>query len=216
MPEVGIGFFPDVGATWFLPRLPHHLGTYLALTGERMKPADALAAGIATHYVPSVRLPALLEKLTRDGPVHGQLIAFAAPLGLGVLSPHLGPIDRLFSGETVEHILAALDAEAVAGGEAAGFAGATAAVIRGKSPTSLKIALAQMRRGRNWSFSECMTTEFRIVSRIVYGHDFYEGVRAVIIDKDNAPRWKPATLAEVSTEEVERHFAPLEHELDLP
>ena len=216
MPEVGIGFFPDVGATWFLPRLPYHLGTYLALTGERVNPADALAAGIATHHVPSSRLPDLLEKLTHDGSVQAQITAFAAPLGLGPLSPHLGPIDRLFSADTVERILAALDAEAVAGGEAAGFAGATAAAIRGKSPTSLKIALAQMRRGRNWSFFECMTAEFRIVSRIVYGHDFYEGVRAVIIDKDNAPRWKPATLAEVTAAEVERHFAPLAHELDLP
>ena len=88
------------------------------------------------------------------------------------------------------------------------FARATAASIRGKSPISLKIALAQLRRGRDLDFAECMRTEFRIVSRVVRGHDFYEGIRAVIIDKDQAPRWRPAALADVSDAEVERHFAP--------
>ena len=96
------------------------------------------------------------------------------------------------------------------------WAAATAATIRTKSPTSLKLALAQVRRGRDWSFEDCMRCEMRIVSRIVYGHDFYEGVRAVIVDKDNAPRWQPATLADVTDAEVERHFAPLDNELDLP
>ena len=89
-------------------------------------------------------------------------------------------------------------------------------MIRTKSPTSLKIALAQMRRGSALDFAECMRTEFRIVSRVVRGHDFYEGIRAVIIDKDQAPRWQPSTLAAVSAAEVERHFAPLASELELP
>ena len=100
-------------------------------------------------------------------------------------------IDRLFAGDRVEDILRRLDAEEGADRE---WAAATAATIRTKSPLSLKIALAQVRRGKDWSFEDCMLCEFRIVSRIVYGHDFYEGVRAVIVDKDNAPRWKPATL----------------------
>jgi len=91
-----------------------------------------------------------------------------------------------------------------------------AATIRAKAPLSLKIALAQMQRGRAWSFDECMRAEFRIVSRIVEGEDFYEGVRAVIVDKDNAPRWRPATFAEATVGAVERHFAPLARELDLP
>jgi enoyl-CoA hydratase len=90
-----------------------------------------------------------------------------------------------------------------------------AAAVRAKSPTSLRIALEQMRRGNNWTFEECMQAEFRIVSRVLYGHDFYEGVRAVIVDKDNAPRWKPATLAEVSDETVGAFFAPLDEELSL-
>jgi enoyl-CoA hydratase len=97
------------------------------------------------------------------------------------------------------------------------WAATTAAAVRTKSPTSLKLALAQVRRGREWTFAQCMQAEMRIVSRIVHGHDFYEGVRAVIVDKDNAPRWQPAALAEVSDAEVENHFAPLgDQELMLP
>jgi enoyl-CoA hydratase/carnithine racemase len=115
----------------------------------------------------------------------------------------------------VEGIFAGLNAEAADGADAA-FAGATAALIRAKSPLSVKIALAQLRGGRELDFDECMRTEFRIVSRIVHGYDFYEGIRAVIIDKDQAPRWRPASLAEVSAAELERHFAPLDRELDLP
>ena len=120
-----------------------------------------------------------------------------------------GAIGQLFAEASVEDILTALDVAAD------DWSKATAATIRTKSPLSLKIALAQVRRGGDWSFEQCMRTEFRIVSRIVYGHDFYEGVRAVIVDKDNAPRWRPATLAEVLDTEVERHFAPLDDELRL-
>ena len=116
----------------------------------------------------------------------------------------------------MEDILAALDAEAGRTGPDAAFAFATAALMRTKSPTSLKIALAQMRRGATLDFFECMRTEFRIVSRVVRGHDFYEGTRAVIIDKDQAPHWQPSTLVAVSAAEIERHFAPLASELELP
>src|SRR5262249_1711295 len=118
------------------------------------------------------------------------------------------------AANSLEEILAALDA---AEGPHAEWAGKTAAAIRTKSPTSLKVALAQVRRGADWSFSECMRAEFRIVSRIVYGHDFYEGVRATIIDKDHAPRWRPADFAGVTERAVEEHFTPLEEEeLALP
>jgi enoyl-CoA hydratase/carnithine racemase len=130
------------------------------------------------------------------------------------LHPRQAAIDRLFKGNRVEDILAALDAKGSADGT--GFAAATAALIRTKSPTSLKLALAQMRRGPTLDFAECMRTEFRIVSRVVRGHDLYEGIRAVIVDKDQAPRWQPPTLAAVSAAEVERHFAPLADELELP
>jgi enoyl-CoA hydratase len=216
MPEVGIGFFPDVGATWFLPRLPGALGTHCALTGERMKNADAVAAGIATHYVPSFRFPELTEALTDTAPVDAVVNDFADKLGIGPLAVYRPAIDRLFAGDRIEEIIAALEEEAISGSHDAGFAGAAVSTIRGKSPASLKIALRQLRAGREWSFTDCMRCEFRIVSRIIFGHDFYEGVRAVIIDKDNAPRWKPERVAQVSDEDVERHFAPLETELELP
>jgi enoyl-CoA hydratase len=216
MPEVGIGFFPDIGATWFLPRLPGELGSYCALTGERLNVADGVAAGVATHRVASAKFPELVEALCSAVSVDALLGAFAEPTGEGPVRARRIAIDRLFQDDRVEDILGRLDAEAAADGTDAGFARATAALIRTKSPTSLKIVLAQMRRGSSLDFIECMRTEFRIVSRVMRGHDFYEGIRAVIVDKDQAPRWQPPTLDAVSAAEVERHFAPLESELDLP
>jgi enoyl-CoA hydratase len=209
MPEVGIGFFPDVGATWFLPRLPGELGAYCGLTGERFNSADACAAGIATHRIASTRFPALLDGLTGTVSVDALLSAFAEPAGEGPVVARRAAIDRLFAGNSVEGILAALDREAASGSADAEWAKKTAATMRTKSPLSLKLALAQVRRGKTYDFETCMRAEFRIVSRVIHGSDFYEGVRAVIVDKDNAPRWRPATLAEVSEAEVERHFAPL-------
>jgi enoyl-CoA hydratase len=212
MPEVGIGFIPDVGATWFLPRLPGELGLYCALTGERLGPADAVAAGAATHRVSSGRFSDLLAGLCGTVPVDALLGAFAEPAGEGPLSARAPVIDRLFTGDSVEGILTALDAEATGQGPEAGFARTTAALIRLKSPTSLKITLAQLRRGRNLDFAECMRTEFRIVSRLLLGHDLYEGIRSVIIDKDQAPHWQPSSLEAVSAAEVERHFEPQDDE----
>jgi enoyl-CoA hydratase len=209
MPEVGIGFFPDVGATWFLPRLPGELGAYCALTAERLRADDAVASGVATHRVRSDRFADLLDALGGNVPVDAVLAAFAEPAPEGAVTKMRGTIDRHFAGDNVEDIVARLDA-----GEAG--APAMAATIRSKAPLSLKIALAQVRRGAHWSFDDCMRAEFRIVSRIVRGVDFYEGVRAVIVDKDNAPRWRPASLAEVTDAEVQHHFAPLDRELELP
>ncbi len=216
MPEVSIGFFPDVGATWFLPRMPGEIGTYCALTGERFGIADGVGAGIATHRIPSAQFPALLEGLSGTVPVDAVLSAFSEPAGDGPILSRRAAIDRLFTGDHVEDILYVLDREAGSVSADAEWAGKTAATIRAKSPLSLKLALAQVRRGASWDFETCMRAEFRIVSRIIHGHDFYEGVRSVIVDKDNKPQWQPATLAEVSDAEVERHFAPLSRELKLP
>jgi enoyl-CoA hydratase len=211
MPEVGIGFFPDVGGTWVLPRMPHEIGTWCALTGDRLKTADAVAAGIATHHVKSERFADLTEALCGNLSVDATLAAFAEAASEGPVMARRGATERLFAAGAVEDILAALD------GAGDDWAQATAATIRTKSPTSLKLALAQVRRGKDWSFEECMQAEMRIVSRIVHGHDFYEGVRAVIVDKDNAPRWQPASLAEVSGARVAQHFATLgADELRLP
>jgi enoyl-CoA hydratase len=216
MPEVGIGFFPDVGATWFLPRLPGELGTYCGLTGERLDADDGTHVGLASQRVASVRFPDLIEALCGNVSVDAQLAAFAEPVGEGTLVPRQGAIDRLFAADRVEDILAALDAETAQNGPDAAFAAKTAATIRQKSPLCLKLALALLRRGRNLDFDECMRTEFRVVSRVALGHDFYEGIRSVIIDKDQAPRWQPPTLDAVKDTEVERHFAAVDDELPLP
>jgi enoyl-CoA hydratase len=217
MPEVGIGFFPDIGATWFLPRMPGELGAYCALTGERFGAADAVGAGLATHRISSASFPALLDGLGGTVSVDAVLAAFAEPAGEGPILARGAAIDRLFAGDRVEDILAALDREAASNSADAAWAAKTAATMRTKSPLSLKLALAQVRRGGTYDFATCMRAEFRIVSRIVEEHDFYEGVRAVIVDKDNAPRWQPASLSEVSDAEIELHFAPLgERELALP
>ena len=203
MPEVGIGFFPDVGATHALPRLPGKTGAFIALTGERVRMADALALGLATHAVRSAAFPELREALTAGEPVEETLARLSHDPGPTPLAAERETIDRCFAGESVTAILASLDSDA------SDFGRKTAATIRAKSPTSLVVALEQMRRGRDLSFENAMRTEFRIVSRIIEGHDFYEGVRAAIIDKDGAPRWRPARLDEVDPGEIERHFEAL-------
>lgn len=216
MPEVGIGFFPDIGATWFLPRLPGLVGTYCALTAERLNAADGVAAGIATHRVASDRLADLADALAAADPVDAVLDAFSQPEQGGPVLAQRGALDCLFRQESVEDVLAALHAAAAGQGPDAALAAAAASAIRAKSPTSLKIALAQMRRGPAMDFAECMRTEFRIVSRVMREHDFYEGVRAAIIDKDQAPRWQPSALEAVTADVVERYFEPLPCGLELP
>jgi enoyl-CoA hydratase len=216
MPEVGIGFFPDVGGTYVLPRLAGEIGTYAALTGERLKAADGVLSGAATHQVKSARFGDLLKALTGSDPVNAVLADFMERPGAGEVMPRRRTIDKVFSQGSVEAILSALEREAGKGSDQSEWAAATAGNIRTRSPTSLKLALAQMRFGAFHSFEACMACEFRIVSRIVYGHDMYEGVRAVIIDKDNNPRWAPAQLAEVSDAAIEDHFRKLpEGELAL-
>jgi enoyl-CoA hydratase len=214
MPEVGIGFFPDVGGTWMLPRLKGKIGTFCALSGERLRAADALFAGVCTHHVSAARFGDLTEALCGNVSVDATLAAFAEPAPASEIAAKAGLIDRLFAGNEIEDILAALDHEAAGGADAA-WAGKIATLMRAKSPTSLRIALEQMKRGAGWTFEECMKAEYRIVSRVLYQDDFYEGVRAVIVDKDNAPRWNPATLAGVRPQAIEALFAPLPKELAL-
>jgi enoyl-CoA hydratase len=209
MPEVSIGFFPDVGATYFLPRLPGKMGTYLALTAARLGPGEGIGLGVATHRIPSARFPELLNALAAGADVAGTLSELSVLPESDTLAGRAGVIGRAFAGRTVEAVLDNLDLEARAEGEDAEFARAQAAAMRSKSPTSLKIALEQMHRGSTLDFAECMRTEFRIVNRIVKGHDFFEGVRAVVIDKDNTPRWNPESLHKVGDAVVAAHFRPL-------
>ncbi|NIX77640.1 enoyl-CoA hydratase/isomerase family protein [Microvirga terricola] len=205
MPEVGIGFFPDVGATYALPRLPGCTGMYLALTGERVKRADAMMLGLATHAVDG-DLDKLREALAAGEPVEALLAAAVVDPGPAPLATQRDIIDACFSAESVPAILKRLDEAAAKGSD---FAAKTAATMRTKSPTSMSIAFEQIRRGGAVTFEEAMKTEFRIVSRIVDGHDFYEGVRAVIIDKDGQPQWRPVTLEEIDPAAIEGHFASL-------
>src|SRR5262249_28972093 len=216
MPEVGIGFFPDVGASWFLPRLPGELGTYCALTGAELDAAQACACGIATHRVSSERFPQLIEALCGNVSVDAQLSAFAENVDKTEPAGHWDVLDPLFKAERVEDILASLDAQAEAGGPSAALCGSVAATIRTKSPTSLKVTLALLRRSGKVNFEECMRMEFRLACRVAKGHDFFEGIRSVIIDKDRTPQWRPATLQDLRQAEVKQHFAPIEVELDLP
>ncbi|MGF3027365.1 enoyl-CoA hydratase/isomerase family protein [Methylobacterium aquaticum] len=202
MPETGIGFFPDVGATYALPRLPDHAGTYLALTGERIGQGDVLAFGLATHAAPAARFPAIREALGEGAPIEAAIGAQEAPAP-GPLHAERALVASCFSADSVPAVLARLDA---AGSD---FARKTAATIRTRSPTSLMLALAQMRRGASLSFPEAMRLEYRILCRILRGHDFYEGVRSVLIDRDGKPDWQPATLDAVRPEDIEAHLAPM-------
>ena len=208
MPETGIGLFPDVGGSYFLPRLEGQIGLFLALTGQRLKAADCLYAGIATHYVESARRAELIEALAAadlavEGAVDEVISNFAASPGPATLSEHRAAIDRCFAGGSVEEILAAL------GREATPWAEKLAAHMATLSPTSLKLTFRQIRDGARLSFADAMVAEYRLSQHCMAGHDFAEGVRALIIDKDNAPRWQPDSLGAVSNAMIEDHFAPL-------
>jgi enoyl-CoA hydratase len=209
MPEVGIGFFPDVGAAWLLPRLPFHAGVYFALTGLRADAGDAVALGLAQTFVPTVAFPALTQALETDDPVNTTLARFAAPARRSALSEDAKAIEACFSGPDRTAILEALR-EAETQGRT--FAAPARAAMLEKSPTSQAIALKQMALGARSDFDRALRTDYRVVSRICRGHDFYEGVRAVIVDKDNRPRWSEPP----SEAEVDAYFAPLENELELP
>ncbi|MEQ9145026.1 MAG: enoyl-CoA hydratase/isomerase family protein [Parvibaculaceae bacterium] len=203
MPETGIGLFPDVGGTYFLPRCPGETGMYLGLTGARLKAADAIYAGIADHYVPAERHDALLERLAAGEGIDQAIAAEADKPGNAPLKQRASEIDNIFSAASVEAILKRLDAS---GDE---WAVETAATIRSKSPLSTRVAYAQIRLGASLDFEECMALEFRLTNRFMRGHDFYEGVRAVVIDKDQKPAWEPASLDEVRQEMVDGYFASL-------
>lgn len=204
MPETGIGLFPDVGGGWFLPRLPGETGTWIALTGARLKAADTVALGIHTHFVPAEIVEAFKDALLAGDASEAVADRFAADLGPAPHAAHREAIDRLFAHDTVEAIFAALEAE---GSE---WALAQLATLKTKSPQSLKVTLRQLRLGRTIaSFAENMAMEYRLGGRVVSSHDFQEGVRAVVVDKDNTPKWSPADLAGVSEAEIDAFFAPL-------
>ena len=219
MPETGIGLFPDVGGGHFMPRLHDGLGLYFALTGARAKAADCMASGIATHYTPSDKIDDLEHALLQTpltshahADIEATLDEFAGDPGSAGINIVRETIKRHFSApESLESLLASLGA---AGGD---FCNETLATLTQMSPTSMAITFEQMRRGHEQDFDHVMMMEFRMVRRVMEGRDFFEGVRAQIIDKDRNPQWSPATLTDVSAADVEAYFADLgDAELVLP
>ncbi|MFL5294826.1 MAG: enoyl-CoA hydratase/isomerase family protein [Phenylobacterium sp.] len=208
MPETGIGLFPDVGGGWYLSRMSDHIGLWLALTGARIKAADCELTCLATDYVESARLPELKAAIVHDpAAVETLLTEFEGDAGRPPLAAHQDEIARLFAGDSVEAIFAALEAD---GGD---WAMQQLAVLRTKSPQTLKVAFRQLRLGHAMKrFADNMAMEYRIGARVVQRHDFLEGVRAVIVDKDNAPKWEPPTLEGVTDDMLDAIFEPLPSE----
>ena len=205
MPETGIGLFPDVGGGWYLPRVPDHIGLWLALTGARIKAADCELVGVATDYIESKDVADLKAAIVADpAAVETILTEFEADAGRPPLANHQDEIARLFAGDSVEAIVAALAAADT------GWAQEQLKVLATKSPQTLKVAFRQLKLGgRARTFAENMAMEYRIGARVVQRHDFLEGVRAVIVEKDNAPRWSPPTLQSVGDNLLDAIFAPL-------
>ena len=211
MPEVGIGLIPDVGGTWLFAHAPGEVGTYLALTGKRMEASDVIEAGFADFHVLEAQLPEVSRALQEVLPspdaaaeVESILRSYARPAGASPLFRNRASIDSLFCFDELESIVDALAAAS------SDFAVEAHETIQKMSPTSLKVTLAALRRARSLtSLEACLDLEYRIVCRVLDNHDFYEGVRAAVIDKDRRPRWQPDRLESVTADIIERHFAPL-------
>ena len=205
MPETGIGLFPDVGGGWYLPRLPGRAGAWLATTGARIKGADCVALGLATHYMTSDKVEAAKDRIIGDPVSLADILAEMAdappPSDWQV---RRDAIDRLFASDRYEDILAALNADGSA------WAQEQIATLKTKSPQTVKVALRQLAEGAAFTdFADNMRNEYRIACHVIRRPDFVEGVRAVIFDKDNAPQWDPAAPEAVTQDLVDSLFAPL-------
>ena len=215
MPETVLGLFPDVGATWFLNRCPGEIGVCLGLTGRRLKAADLVALGLASHFAPSPGLDALVAALAAEprldhDTVRRVLDAHGQEAGASAVLGDRAAIDRIFAADTVEAIIAGLEAEVAPWAEEALH------TIRRASPTSLKITLHQLRQGRALGpdVAAMLRIEYRLAVRSVGGSDFPEGVRAILVDKDNKPVWQPARLDQVDAARIAQFFAPFENPAD--
>lgn len=218
MPETGIGFFPDVGGGYFLPRCPGEIGMYLGLTGARLKAADCLYAGLATHGTTSEQVAAVKSALVSAGyasdafdMVAEILARFNTNMGEAGLAADRDHIDRLFSGETVAAILDGLEQDDSA------LAQNCLKMLSTKSPTALCVSFEQIRLGRDMTLADVLNMEFRLSQRMVCKPDLFEGVRAVIIDKDHAPKWQFGDVGQVDPREVAEYFEllPTARELNL-
>jgi len=205
MPETGIGLFPDVGGGWYLSRLPGRTGQFLALTGARIDGAECLYLGLATHYIPSAALDEVKAKIAADpSAIEAILDAFAEEPPPARIEDNLERIDRLFASDRLEDIYAALETDG------SDWAVKELTTLKTKSPQTMKVALRLLKEGAEMhSFADEMRQEYAVGAHVVQRHDFLEGVRAVIVDKDNAPKWNPATPEGVTEHMLDTIFAPL-------
>jgi len=205
MPEGTIGLFPDVGTGWYLPRLPGRTGFFLALTGARLDGAECLDLGLATHYLPSASLAETRARIAgRPEDIETILAAAAVAPPPARIARNREAIDHLFAADRYEDILAALD------GNDSKWAAKERATLAARSPTTCKVALRLLAEGAaRTDFAEEMRVEYRLAVRLSRSHDFIEGVRALLVDKDNAPRWDPATPEGVTDAMLDALFAPL-------
>ena len=205
MPETGIGLFPDVGGGWYLSRLPGRVGQFMALTGARLDGAECKYLGLATHYVEQSSLPDLMARLAKTPTrAAGAAGALAATAPDARIEKNLPAIAKLFASDTLEDVIAALEADE------SDWAQTELATIKSKSPLSCKVSLRLLAEGaERESFEDEMRAEYALASHVVQTHDFIEGVRALLIDKDNEPKWMPAVPEAVLDDTLDQLFKPL-------
>lgn len=214
MPETGIGFFPDIGASEFLLKCPGRIGWYLALTGNIIAAHDAFDFGLISHVVPSEHLPDL-ERALFNNPIQNHkdvteiINQFHVQPGMSDITEERETLDLAFSQKEVHDIVALLHH---VGSE---WARNTANMVLSRSPTSLKVTYAQLERAKKMTFDDKIKMDFDMTQHFLEGHDFLEGIRAVVIDKDNRPKWQPAKLDEVSDEQIQQYFTPIGERLSL-
>jgi enoyl-CoA hydratase len=209
MPEVGIGFIPDVGGTFLLSRAPGALGLYAGLTGAPFSGADAIVLGFADHYVPHAQLDVFTQAIVDDG-IDSALVAHAVEPPASDLVAQRHWIDECFAGETVADIIAALR------GHDAGPAQDAANLIATRSPIAVSVALEAVRRAaKAETLEDVLVQDYRVSSASARSHDLVEGIRAQIIDKDRNPKWSPANLAAVTAADIDAYFAPVDDDLSF-
>lgn len=222
-PEASIGFHTDCSFSYVLSHLPGRLGEYLALTGARLNGKELVTAGLATHFVPSEKLPEVEKRLMsltsgEENAVRSAIDEFAVEVQLdeeSILNKK-AVIDECFSKDTVADIIKSLESEASKEGN--GWIGPVLKGLKRSSPTGLRMTLRSIREGRNQKLSECLRKEFRLTIntlRMVISEDVYEGIRALTIDKDNSPKWDPPTLDKVGDDKIDLLFQPFQEDLEL-
>ena len=209
MPEVGIGFIPDVGGAYLLSRAPGLLGLHTGLTGAPFSGADAIALGFADHFVPHDKLDTFSKAIAADG-VERAIAAHAVEPPPSSLAAQRDWIDECYAGDTVIDIVAALR------GHDAGIANDAANLIATRSPIALSVTLEAVRRAAKLdTLEDVLAQDYRVSSASLRSHDLVEGIRAQLVDKDRNPKWSPASLAQVTTADVDAYFAPVDDELEF-